>query len=247
MEAARHIRDAVDRVSELRQAFDGQPALRDAVGAVKRFQALRFAATYADLLAGGPFADASRFFLEELYSDKDYAERDAQFARIAGAIERFFPHQVVETSVTLAKLHAMTEELDQAMALAWLDTSAHASGDAGRYVSAWRAVGRREQRQGQLDVVMDIGLEMAKLTRTPGLRLMLKMMRAPAAAAGLASLQRFLESGFDNFAAIAKRPGQAEAFLKTIHTRESALIALLFDAPLVACETELAHTLGQAP
>jgi hypothetical protein len=247
MEAARTIRDAVDRVSELRRAFVGRPALRDAVRAIKNFQSLRFAATCADLLAGGPFADASRFFLDELYSDKDYAERDAQFSRIAGAIERFFPHQVVETSVALAQLHAMTEELDQAMALAWLDSCTHVSGDAGRYACAWRTVGHREQRQSQLDVVMNIGREMAKLTRTPGLRLMLKMMRAPAAAAGLASLQRFLESGFDNFAAISKRPGPAEAFLDTIHTRESALIALLFDAPLVACETELARTLGQAP
>ncbi|MES3003122.1 MAG: hypothetical protein V4787_20695 [Pseudomonadota bacterium] len=247
MEAARKIRDAVDRVSKLRRAFDARPALREAVREVKGFQSRRFAATYSDLLVGSPFSQASRFFLDELYSDKDYAERDEQFSRIAGAIERFFPHQVVETSVALAELHAVTEELDQAMALAWLDACAHASGDVRRYVCAWRAVGQREDRQSQLDVVMNIGREMAKLTRTPGLRLMLKMMRAPAAAAGLASLQRFLESGFDNFAAMAKRPGQAESFLEIIRKRESGLITLLFDAPLVACETELANTLGQAP
>ena len=46
---------------------------------------------------------------------------------------------------------------------------------------------------------------------------------------------------------MARRPRGAEAFLETIHARESALIAMLFDADLVACETQLAQTLGQAP
>ena len=76
--------------------------------------------------------------------------------------------------------------------------------------------------------------------------MMLKMMRGPAAAAGLGSLQRFLESGFDTFAAMAKSSGGAEDFLNTIEARESALIRMLFDGDLVACETELARTLGQA-
>jgi hypothetical protein len=39
----------------------------------------------------------------------------------------------------------------------------------------------------------------------------------------------------------------ARAFLAIIEQRESLLIADLFDAPSVACETRLAATLGQAP
>ena len=59
-------------------------------------------------------------------------------------------------------------------------------------------------REGQLRVVLGIGQQMARLTRTAGLRMMLKMMRGPAAAAGLGALQRFLECGFDTFAAMAR-------------------------------------------
>ena len=247
MEAARKIRNAVAHVSQLRQAVEDHPALGEAVREVKRVQSQRFAGTYADLLAGGPFADPARFFLTELYSDKDYAERDAQFARIAGAIEKFFPQQVVGTAVALAELHAVTEELDQAMALAWLSQEGDEATDAWRYASAWREVGRRDDRESQLTVVLGIGRQMARLTRTAGLRVMLKMMRGPAMAAGLGSLQRFLETGFDTFAAMAKRRGAAEEFLGIIEARESALLRLLFDAGLVACETELALTLGQAP
>ena len=246
MEAARTIRNAVARVSLLRHACDANPALHDALGEVKRVQSRRFAGTYADLLGGGLYAAAARFFLEELYSDKDYAERDAQFARIAGAIERLFPAQVSATAVALAELHALTEELDQAMALAWLGQEDEELDLAQRYVAAWRDVGRRADRESQLEVVLRIGHEMARLTRTPGLRIMLKMMRGPAAAAGLGSLQQFLEVGFDTFAAMARAPQGAEVFLGIVHVRESTLIGALFDADVVACGTHLRQTLGQA-
>jgi hypothetical protein len=246
MEAARKIRSAVAEVELLRQALEASPALRDALAQVKRVQSRRFAGTYADLLAGGPYAAAAQFFLVELYSDKDYAERDAQFARIAGAIEKLFPRQVAATAVALAQLHALTEELDQAMALAWLAQVDGEASDSSRYVAAWREVGRRADREDQLRVVLGIGQEMARLTRTAGLRMMLKMMRGPAAAAGLGALQRFLEFGFDTFAAMARRTGAVEEFLEIIRMRESALMAMLFDADLVTCETELARTLGQA-
>ena len=100
--------------------MEADPPLQAALGRVKRVQSRRFAGTYADLLAAGPYSAATRFFLDELYSDKDYAERDAQFARIAGAIESLFPAQIADTAVDLAQLHALTEELDQAMAVASL-------------------------------------------------------------------------------------------------------------------------------
>lgn len=244
MEAAEQIRAAVAQVSDLRRAFASEPALGAAVMEVKRLQATRFAGTYADLLDGGAYAAAARFFLHELYSDKDYEERDAQFARIAGAIERLFPADVAQTAVALARLHALTEQLDHAMGDAWL--ASRGAPDPARYVFAWRAVGRRGDRESQLRTVLAVGDEMARLTRLPGLRLMLKMMRGPAAAAGMSSLQRFLESGFDTFAGMAKKPGGAEAFLSTIRQRETDLIAMLFDEELVACETRLGVILGQA-
>jgi hypothetical protein len=247
MEAAQKIRQAVSEVSLLRQSCERQPALARAVQTVKRLQARRFAGTYADLLAGGPHAAAARFFLEELYGDQDYAERDAQFARIAGAIEKLFPADVAETAVALAELHSLTEQLDFAMGRAWLENDEAGSRVASCYTRAWRAVGRRGDRDAQLAVVLSIGDEMARLTRLPGLRLMLRMMRRPASAAGLSALQHFLETGFDTFGAMAKRPGGAEAFLATIRGRESRLITMLFEADLVACETQLAFNLGQAP
>lgn len=242
MNTAETIRQAVAQVEQMRLESRQLPDVGAAVAAVKHFQARRFRGSYADLLTSGPFADATRFFLEELYSDRDYAERDAQFARIAGAVERLFPRDVAETAAALAQLHALTESLDHAMARALPSHTV----DIASYVQAWRHVGRPAARQQQLERVVAIGSELARLTRLPGLRLMLRMMRGPAAAAGLSQLQRFLESGFDTFAALSKsRPG-AEAFLETVRQREQRLLEVLYTCEPVACETELARILGQA-
>ena len=243
MNAAQAIRDAVAEVERLREESRATPQIATAVMRTKRFQARRFAGTYADLLASGPYSAAARFFLEELYSERDYGERDAQFARIAGAVEKLFPRDVADTAVGLARLHALTESLDHAMARTFAQASPQ---DVAGYVQAWKAVGRADDRQRQLETVVAIGAELARLTRLPGLRMMLRMMRGPASAAGMSSLQRFLEAGFDTFGAVTKVPGGAERFLATIREREQQLMQLLFSADPVACETELARILGQA-
>jgi len=239
MDAAQTIRNAVARVSALRHESETNPALRAAITEVKQFQARRFAHTYSDLLdsdsQAGTSTDsykrAARFFLDELYSDKDYTLRDIQFSRISGALQKFFPIQVTATAVSLAQLHALTEALDHAMGIAWL-VAGNAGGKtaAQRYASVWRNVDRREDRNAQLYTVLAIGQALDKLTRTPGLRLMLKMMRRPAHAAGLSSLQSFLEAGFDTFARMSAGGKGTTEFLSMVHQRESNLIDLLFSS-----------------
>jgi hypothetical protein len=95
-------------------------------------------------------------------------------------------------------------------------------------------------------MVVGLGAELARLTRTPGLRLMLKMMRGPANAAGMASLQRFLENGFDTFGTVARVRGGAERFLQTLLTREQQVVELLFAREHAESAGELERILGQA-
>ena len=217
------------------------------VGTVKAFQARRFAGSYADLLKSGQYRPAAQFFLEELYSNKDYTARDEQFARIAGALQRIFPQQVVQTAVSMARLHVLTEELDDAMAQHWLAQRCDAgTSECAHYVNAWCAVGRAADRREQLATVLTVGRELDRFTRTHGLRMLLRMMRQPAAMAGLSSLQQFLEGGFDTFAAMGKSGAGAALFLETIQTRETELMNLLFDADAVTSETKLVAILGQA-
>ena len=240
MDAAQTIRNAVAQVSALRLEALGDPSLAAGIATVKRFQAERFTRTYADVLHAGPYQGAARFFVDELYSGRDFAQRDAQFSRIAGALQTFFPKHVVTTAVALAQLHALTEEVDHEMGRVWIKKSAIDTADeTQRYMQVWRTVGRREDRLNQLTNVLEVGRELDRLTRMPGLRLTLRMMRRPAHAAGLSSLQSFLETGFDTFAAMRGKDKGALDFLALIQARESALIQALFSGDLSAVKASI--------
>lgn len=240
MDAAHTIRAAVARVGTIRKDATSNPDLQAALIVVKAFQAKRFAGTYSDLLSSAVYGSAARFFLEDLYSDKDYSQRDAQFSRIAGALQRIFPQQVVSTAVALAELHLLTEELDWQMAATWrLHTATPDKTDFARYIACWRDIGRTDDRMHQLEMVVNVGRDLDRLTRTPGLRLMLRMMRGPARAGGMGSLQSFLESGFDTFANMTGKGSSGAQFLNTIRTRESSWIQRLSAGDATKCEADL--------
>jgi len=243
--SADHIHNSLEAVARFRELRAGNAPLSAANAAIKRFQAQRFGATYPDLLRSPRYQTAARFFLYELYGDKDYAERDQQFARIASTIARLFPQSVVNTAAALAEVHALTERLDDAMAhtcLALQPASYSNDGeiDAAGYIACWRQVADPAARHQQLEVVLALGQSLDSLTRKPGLRMLLKMMRGPASAAGLASLQTFLEAGFDAFQAMHG----ADEFLKLIASRETDWIQRLFEEDAVACETKLTALLA---
>lgn len=228
MSASESIRSAVAEVNQLRAQAAQEPPLRAAVAAVKAFQAARFRYTYSDLLATARFRPAVLFFLNELYSDKDYSQRDAQFVRIAGPLERLFPESVVDTAVSMAELHAITERLDAAMARAVLALGTDMALDPSRYVQAWKDVGHPDYREFQLATVLRVGQDLSQFTRKRGLRTLLRMMRPAARASGLGALQSFLEAGFDTFGAMTKEGDAAQEFLGYIQQREGRLIDTLF-------------------
>jgi hypothetical protein len=198
------------------------PALAARVTALKHYQQRRFEQTYPDLLADARYGGAARFFLDELYGPTDFSQRDAQFVRIVPALVRLFPHDIVHTVDALAAVHALSERLDTAMA----EHNKASDWNARAYLRAWQAVGEPQARQQQIDLILDVGRSLDVYTRNPLLRHTLRLMRAPAKAAGLSDLQQFLESGFDTFRAMRG----ADHFLSTVARREKALMTSLFEA-----------------
>jgi hypothetical protein len=206
------------RAERERRATDG--VLSAAVAAVKQFQHARFTRSYADLLAQPRYARATRFFLDDLYGPTDFTQRDEQFARVVPALVRLFPEELVGTVLELAQLHALSERLDTAMALAVAGDVL----DGAAYGRAWRQVGDPAGRERQIDLMLAVGMALDRYTRSAFLRHTLRLMRGPAQAAGLGALQGFLESGFDTFKAM----NGAQSFLGLIEQRERALAAHLF-------------------
>jgi len=234
MSSAMPIRTAMERVQALRLQASAEPRLALALQQIKQFQALRFSATYQDLLDSELYAPCANFFLDELYSERDFQSRDAQFAKVADAIGRTFPQRVTTLTSELARLHHLTEMLDFRMAKVWAGNSNHSP--AKRYALAWRQLDCAADRQWQLTTVLNIGEELGVLTQKRGLLLLLKMMRGPALASGLGELQAFLEKGFATFGALSRSKGALHHFLESIRTNEEQWIHEMDTLTPIDCE-----------
>ena len=79
-------------------------------------------------------------------------------------------------------------------------------------------------RARQIELIDHVGQGLATALRKPGVRMLLKLSRVPAKAAGLGELQAFLERGFEAFESL----DDAEAFLADIRHHESEAMVRLF-------------------
>jgi len=187
---------------------------------VKRAQAKRLAHTYADLSAQPRYRAATRFFLEDLYGEKDFSARDREMLKIVPVMSRVLPASAVETAAHAIELEALSEALDQRLAAALGD--AHL--DDAAYAAAYRESSTREERERQVALVAAVGRRLDGLVRKPFISHTLKLMRQPARVAGLADLQDFLERGFEAF----RDMHGAHEFLETFSRREGRILEKLF-------------------
>jgi hypothetical protein len=205
-------------------------ASKAAVAAIKHFQRDRLARANADLLQSERYRLAARFFLDELYGVKDFTSRDQELARIIPSMSRLLPAAALGALADAIELDAISERLDEEMAALH---EAGADGPAGaalpelteaRYFDLYRAVGRRELRVRQIELVEDVGRQLDKLVGKPFLLRILKTMEGPARLAGLAQMQSFLVDGFLAF----RNMRGSEEFVRTVVTRERAVMDAAF-------------------
>lgn len=208
-------------VRALRQEREGNPEVARKVAAIKRYQHARLHRDYIAWLADPRYRAAANFFLQHLYGPADFSARDAQFGRIVPALKRILPDELLETVGALIELHALTEELDHAMGE---QLNLQDDPDPSSYRDAWQRVGRPGDRERQVELMLAVGRALDRHTQRPLLGATLRLMRAPAHAAGLGELQSFLESGYQAF----KEMRGAEEFLVAVARNERAQIARLF-------------------
>ena len=207
-------------MADLIAARRSDPVLAETRKSLRAFQNRRFARTYADLARDPRYQGAIAFFLYELYGDVDMTARDADVLRILPVMTRMLPDAALQTIRDALAFEALSERLDSELARRLGKQMV----DETSYAAAFVAGGQRDLRERQMAYVGEIGRALDRMTRWPMIKTSLKVMRAPARAAGLKTLQEFLESGYDAF---AKMRG-ADAFLATIARRESAIIERLF-------------------
>lgn len=208
-------------VARLRAERDANPILAGALQRLATWQARRLRMTYDDLAAQERYADAILFFQTDLYGSVDFAQRDADLARVVPMMVRMLPEAVIATIAKAVELDALSQTLDRAL-LARLPR-ADGQFSVAEYSRAYRRIGKRSERERQIRLIGEIGSRLAGFVQKPLVRAALAMMRQPARLAGFSALHDFLERGFVAFG----KMGDATEFLATIDTRERALMEAL--------------------
>ena len=206
------------RVARLQAERNANPILAGALQRIAAWQGRRLRMTYDDLATQARYADAILFFQTDLYGSGEFAQRDADLARILPVMLRMLPERVIATVAKAVELHALSQRLDRSLLARLPRADGHFS--VAEYCNAYRRMGKRAERERQIWLIGEIGGGIAEFVLKPLIRTGLRMMRQPARLAGLSALHDFLERGFVAF----RNMGNATEFLATIDARERALM-----------------------
>ncbi|MFN3703976.1 FFLEELY motif protein [Thermomonas sp.] len=191
---------------------------------LQAWQARRLETSFSAFLRDPERRPAARFFLDEVYGDQDFRQRDADIARVVPMMQRVLPAALLETLADAIALAALSHAFDLRMAAA-LHALAPASHplNVALYAQAYRRVGHPRLRARQIALIDAVGQGLSEAVRMPGVGALLRVSRLPARAAGLGTLQSFLERGF---AAIVQLD-DIGAFLAAIRGQETRVMQRL--------------------
>jgi hypothetical protein len=204
------------------------PRLAQRLRDLRAWQAARLARTYADLRRDPGAGNALSFFLSDMYGPQDLTRRDQDVARAWRLLRRALPPRMLEILSMAMELDVLSTELDLEMA----ERLRPGPLTAEAYAQAYRTVGRSEERQRQIRLVVEIGRALARAVRTSWVGLALRAAHGPAHVAGFGVLQDFLERGF---AAFQRLPDPTE-LLTTIERREMRLMQTLLAGGTIAAD-----------
>lgn len=217
-EIVARLESQLNAASEVRAKLATEPKALEWRHALRAWQSERLAKTHADFLNSPRHHDTASFFLSDIYGPKDLHEHLDAVRGLMPLITKTLPVAGLETVAAAVELNALSESLDAEMATVLKDSVLNLT-DA-QYAEAYRTVGRRADRERQLELILELGYSLDRLTRKPFIGAALSLMRKPALLAGLAELQNFLERGYSAF----RKMGGAKEFLETIALRERELL-----------------------
>lgn len=211
----------IERNVRLRDTFANQPEQRKRLRELQAWQSARLERTHADLLANRRYREAAEFFLEELYATENAKARDRDLVRTQRIMERMLPRDALHALTLAVELEILSQELDCEMVRALhpgpiTDES---------YATAYRAVGRREDRERQVELTRECGRYLDRLVSLPMIHALVRLTRGPAHAAGFGAMQEFLERGLDAF----QNMGRTNDFVATVTRRETEVMQRIFD------------------
>jgi hypothetical protein len=210
----------LERNAALRDVFTGEPRLQARLAELQKWQSQRLMRSHDDLHRDPRYRLAVEFFFDELYGGGDPRARDRDLLKVQRVMERLLPAQALRAMCLAIELEVLSQELDADVARALPAGPL----TVATYADAYRAAGRRPDRERHIDMINEIGGYLDRVVRKPIIRGLVRLARGPAHAAGFGMLQDFLERGLDAFEALHG----ADEFLATIREREWRAMERLF-------------------
>lgn len=184
---------------------------------LQRWQSARLERSFADFLAQPSTEPAARFFLDDLYGDRDVSARDRDVERVLPLMRKLLPPHLIETAADAIELAWLSHAFDLHLAQALeAQPPRNKKIDEADYARAYRAVGKPRLREHQIELILRVGATLDHAVHKPWIPRLLRASRLPAKLAGLGELQGFLERGFAAFKALQG----ADDFLGEIARRE---------------------------
>lgn len=194
---------------------------------LRQWQSRRLEAGFQDFLNDPTMRPAARFFLSDLYADRDFSARDRDAAKVLPMMSRFLPDTLLQAATDAIELAVLSHAFDLRLAefLAQRPDPRRPISTTD-YCKAYQSANYPRLRRHQIDLVLRVGYALDAAVRKHGVYKLLKAMRVPAQMAGLSELQKFLERGFTAFDAL----GGADSFLSRVANQELEVSRRLFAA-----------------
>lgn len=199
-----------------------QQNLTEAIRELQTWQTKRLLITHEDLWHSKRFKPAMQFFVDELYGPKDFSQRDIELARVVPKMAKVLPNKGLVSLEAALKLNCLSLELD----IALIQKLGSEKINRNNYFDCYRQSDNQSKREDQIQLLENLGLDLAQVVKISGISAILMLSRKPAKITGVKSLHEFLEKGFKSF----KKLGEVHDFIDPIINREREIMRALFSA-----------------
>ena len=184
--------------------------------ALVAFQIHRLKRTYRDFVESPTFSALTRFFLEEVYSTENKAERDAGIKKVYDKFKEKVGADIAENVQNCIRLNDLTDRLDLLMVKKLEEMGIRSNFTQDEYEEAYYLTDAYDARVEQIDLIVSCLRYFHGLSRYRSIGFALTVLRPYALLRGARVLIDFLQAGYRSF----RSAGATTEFEEAIQTRE---------------------------
>jgi hypothetical protein len=196
----------------------------DSKSAVQEFQVKRLKRDFRDIRLSPDYGPLCEFFAAEIYSAKDFTERNAGFRRVTNQFRSILGDEIHTGLIRLLDLHALTDELDDRVAAELTRRGIPTGFTEVQYEAVYRDLDNFDDRRRQIELI----LESFRFTHQVSQMALIGMvLRSARLAAGIFTRDHAIEL-LDKAYRIMHRVRNIEPFVQEIGARELARLDRIY-------------------